>query len=200
MTPEATATGPVNRRAPSLSFMMLAIVVLLVAGSPGPSAAQIQALPLPEISSPADEATGESLPPQEDVPLPDALPLPGMGATTKPIPPPPPPLAVPTGPQVVVMQGLDKVTARISIVEVPVGGSARFGSLLIAARACQKSPPEEPPEATAFLEITETPVGASASSVFSGWMFASSPALSALEHPVYDVWVKDCKAVAPSAP
>jgi hypothetical protein len=183
----------------SLPLRVIGVGGLLLAGWVGPSVAQTQPLPLPEITSPADDSTGDALPPQEDVPLLDALPLPSTGATAKPIPPPPA-LAVPTGPQVVVLQGLDKVTARISLVEVPVGGSARFGSLLIAARACQKSPPEEPPEAAAFLEITETLTGATASSVFSGWMFASSPALSALEHPVYDVWVKDCKAVAPLAP
>jgi hypothetical protein len=156
--------------------------------------------PVPAAAPPPGEAegAGEAMPPQEDVPPPEPTPVPRAGQS-KPVPPPPPP-TVPTGPQAVVLQGLDKVTARISTIEVPVGGAAKFGSLTIVARACQKSPPEEPPEAAAFLEVTETPASAPPVSLFSGWMFASSPALSALEHPVYDVWVKDCKALAPGTP
>lgn len=189
-----------TRRLSGLHVIVLCCLLAAMEAAPGGAAAQTAPLPLPDMASPGDDSTGEALPPQEDVPLPDTLPFPVPGASSaKPVPPPPP-QTVPSGPQAVVLQALDKVTARISVVEVPVGGTARFGSLLIAARACQKSPPEEPPEAAAFLEITETPAGAIASSLFSGWMFASSPALSALEHPVYDVWVKDCKALAPSAP
>lgn len=159
----------------------------------------VPADPVPAAAaSPETEGPGEAMPPQEDVPPPEPTPVPRAGQS-KPVPPPPPP-TIPTGPQAVVLQGLDKVTARISTIDVPVGGAAKFGSLTIVARACQKSPPEEPPEAAAFLEITETPASAPAVSIFSGWMFASSPALSALEHPVYDVWVKDCKALAPGTP
>lgn len=94
---------------------------------------------------------------------------------------------------VVVMQGLDKITARTRTFEVPVGASRRFGSLEITARYCEKTPPEEPPERTAFLEIVDVRPDRAAVKVFTGWMFASSPALSALEHPVYDVWVVDCR-------
>lgn len=93
---------------------------------------------------------------------------------------------------VAVLRGLDKVTARISTFEAPVGTTVRFGTLEIIARTCDKRPPEEPPESAAFLDIWEAREGESAVSVFRGWMFASSPALSALEHPVYDVWVIDC--------
>ncbi len=96
---------------------------------------------------------------------------------------------------VVVMQGLDKITARTRTFEVPVGASRRFGSLEITARHCDKTPPEEPPERTAFLEIVDVRPDRAAVKVFTGWMFASSPALSALEHPVYDVWVVDCRIV-----
>ena len=98
-----------------------------------------------------------------------------------------------------VLQGLDKVTARISTFDAPVDGSVRFGSLEITARTCRKRPPEETPESAAFLEIRDIKPGEAPVEVFSGWMFASSPALSALEHPVYDVWVIDCKNDSSSA-
>jgi hypothetical protein len=92
-----------------------------------------------------------------------------------------------------VLQGLDKVTARISTLEAGVGQTVRFGSLEITVRACRKHPPEEEPESAAFLEIREKKADEEPKLLFSGWMFASSPALSALEHPVYDLWVVDCK-------
>ncbi|MDZ3838012.1 MAG: DUF2155 domain-containing protein [Rhodospirillales bacterium] len=97
------------------------------------------------------------------------------------------------------LQGLDKVTARISTIEAAVGRPVRFGTLEIVARHCDKTPPEERPEAAAFLQISEIKQGEPTELLFSGWMFASSPALSALEHPIYDVVVVDCVASS-SAP
>ena len=102
-----------------------------------------------------------------------------------------PALADPYG--VAVLQALDKVTARVTTLEAPLGDTVRYGSLEIIARACDKRPPEEPPESAAFLDIWEERPGEPVQGVFRGWMFASSPALSAMEHPVYDVWVLDCK-------
>lgn len=95
--------------------------------------------------------------------------------------------------ELAVLQGLDKVTARISTFEAPIDVPVRFGSLEITARTCQKRPPEETPESAAFLQIRDIKPGELPVAVFTGWMFASSPALNALEHPVYDVWVIDCK-------
>ncbi|GAB2174909.1 DUF2155 domain-containing protein [Dongia sp. agr-C8] len=92
----------------------------------------------------------------------------------------------------VLLQGLDKITARVSEIKVPVGGTVSFGALQITARACDKHPPEEAPEAAAFLEVVEVKPDEKPVQRFSGWMFASSPALSALEHPVYDLIVLDC--------
>jgi hypothetical protein len=89
---------------------------------------------------------------------------------------------------------LDKVTARVKTFEAPVNSSARFGTLSIIVRACYTHPPEETPENTAFLEITDLRNGEAPVEVFRGWMFSSSPALSAVEHPVYDVWVLECRA------
>jgi len=92
----------------------------------------------------------------------------------------------------VVLQGLDKVTARVSKFTVKLDTPVEFGTLEITARACHKKPPEEAPESTAFLEIHEKQEGSPEELLFSGWMFASTPGLSALQHPVYDVWVLDC--------
>ena len=94
--------------------------------------------------------------------------------------------------EIAVLQGLDKITARISTIEAPIGATVSFGALQITARACDKRPPEEPPESAAFLEIVEVKPDEPPTTRFIGWMFASSPALSALEHPVYDLWVIDC--------
>lgn len=99
----------------------------------------------------------------------------------------------------VVLQGLDKVTARVSRLEAPVGQFIKFGNLEIVARKCDKRPPTETPESAAFLDIAELKPGEAASPVFRGWMFASSPALNPMEHPVYDIWVLDCKNMTSSS-
>lgn len=91
------------------------------------------------------------------------------------------------------LRGLDKITARITTFDAPIEEPVRFGTLEILARTCEKRPPEEPPEVTVFLEIAEIKPGEPPTPLFTGWMFASSPAVSALEHPVYDVWAIDCK-------
>ena len=98
-----------------------------------------------------------------------------------------------------VMQGLDKITARVSRFDAPVGQAVRFGTLSILVRDCEKSAPEERPENAAFVQIDETRPKEQKSRLFSGWMFSSSPALSALEHPVYDVNLLECKP-PPGAP
>lgn len=91
------------------------------------------------------------------------------------------------------LQALDKITARISRIETGVDEVAKFGTLEITLRACRETPPLEKPESAAFLEIVDRRPDSAPEMVFSGWMFASSPALSALEHPIYDVWVLDCR-------
>ncbi len=113
------------------------------------------------------------------------------------------------------LRALDKITGRATDIEVKVGEPVVYGSLEVDLQSCFQAPPEEPPESAAFLRIRSTqPVAVetmeaavSADTVstvdpenpvlFSGWMFASSPGLSALEHPVYDVWVIRCTAPAP---
>jgi hypothetical protein len=87
------------------------------------------------------------------------------------------------------LMALDKVTARATPISVRVGQSASFGSLTIAVRACAVRPPDQPADATAFLDITDSHPGASA---FHGWMLVSAPEVSMLEHPIYDVRVAGC--------
>ena len=101
-------------------------------------------------------------------------------------------------PAAAVLQALDKVTGRVRVIEAPIGAPMRFEALEITARACRKRPPEETPETVAFLEIDDARPGQPPRRVFTGWMFASSPAVSALEHPVYDIGVIDCKIARPS--
>ncbi len=92
----------------------------------------------------------------------------------------------------VLLQGLDKVTARISEIHATNGTPVRFGTLEITTHKCLKRPPEETPESAALIVIREVRSPQKRPVLFRGWMFTSSPALNALEHPVYDIWVKDC--------
>ena len=93
------------------------------------------------------------------------------------------------------IQALDKITARISTLKVQIDTPARFGTLSVVVRRCAYHPPEEPPEDAAFIEVTDNGHDAEKppKPVFNGWMFASSPAVSAMEHPVYDLTLLSCK-------
>lgn len=103
-------------------------------------------------------------------------------------------------PTIAVLRALDKITARITELEIPVGGKQGFGTLTIDVQYCRSRPPIEPPESFAYLTIHDRPAGQTEEvKVFEGWMLASSPALNGLEHPVYDVWVIACKAAAPES-
>lgn len=91
------------------------------------------------------------------------------------------------------LQVLDKVTARISVLKAPVGQAAQYGTLTIVVRACNARPPDEVPDAAAFLEMIDSRRSGGSQQVFRGWMFANAPGVSMLEHPVYDVRVLDCR-------
>lgn len=95
---------------------------------------------------------------------------------------------------VAVFAALDKVTARISELEVPVDETVEFGGLKVTPRICYSRPPTERPKTTTFVEIEETKLDGSTDRLFTGWMLAESPGLNALEHPVFDVWLTGCKA------
>ncbi|TAN49841.1 MAG: DUF2155 domain-containing protein [Rhodospirillales bacterium] len=94
---------------------------------------------------------------------------------------------------VAILQALDKITARVQTLEAPVGDTLKFGTLQVIVRVCYRRPAEETPESSAFLDVWEMKHGQAPLEVFRGWVFASSPALSAVEHPVYDVWLLDCR-------
>lgn len=114
----------------------------------------------------------------------------------------------------VVLRALDKITGNSTDLESKVGQTIQFGRLEVTVRACFQAPPEDTPESAAFVEVTSNtpeerarlpggrePTAASAQTaqteggrIFSGWMFASSPGLNALDHPTYDVWVISCTA------
>ena len=98
--------------------------------------------------------------------------------------------------RVATMQALDKITARISTLSAPVGEARQFGTLEVTIKRCAFHPPEETPENAAYVVIRDLGYDPSVApaEVFSGWMFSSSPAISALEHPVYDITLLACSA------
>lgn len=97
---------------------------------------------------------------------------------------------------VAVFSGLDKITATIIKFEIPVNSTKQFGSLRVTPRICYTKPPTEAPKTTSFVEVNEVQLDGKVKKVFSGWMFASSPGLNALEHPVYDVWLTNCRTTS----
>lgn len=88
---------------------------------------------------------------------------------------------------------LDKVTARISKLEVPLNQSVEFGSLKLTPRTCYARPATEQPKTTSFVEVDERDLQGQQKRIFTGWMFAESPGLNAVEHPVFDIWLTGCK-------
>jgi len=114
-----------------------------------------------------------------------------------------PPAPVPMGPPrtpanaVLVMTGLDKITGRPTRIVARLNQPVEFATLTITARYCYSTPPSETPETSAFLQIDDHRPDQPERRVFSGWMYASSPGLNGLQHPLYDVWVISCSANAP---
>src|SRR5262245_58101712 len=89
--------------------------------------------------------------------------------------------------------GLDKITGRIITFDAAVGETVQFGALQVTPRICYTRPPTETPNTDAFIEVDEVTLQGEVKRIFTGWMFASSPGLHAVEHPIYDVWLTDCK-------
>jgi len=135
-------------------------------GQPGPSQA---ALPGPTQPPPA----GAALQPGDEV------------VTTLPTVKIPNPTAV--------FAGLDKITGRITTFEAAIGETVKFGALQVTPRACYTRPLTEPQNTDGFLEVDEITLQGETRRIFTGWMFAASPGLHAVEHSIYDVWLTDCK-------
>lgn len=94
---------------------------------------------------------------------------------------------------VAVFSALDKVTARIKQLKVPINETVKFGALKVTPRVCYSRPATERPKTTTFVEVDEIQLDGNESRIFSGWMFAESPGLNAVEHPVFDVWLTRCE-------
>lgn len=97
------------------------------------------------------------------------------------------------------MQAMDKITGRVSIIEVPVGGEVKFGTFSIVVRACKTRPEGEIPENFAFVDVSDKSFNREELNIFKGWMLSSSPAVNAVEHPIYDVWLLKCINGTPNA-
>ncbi len=103
--------------------------------------------------------------------------------------PPPQRIANPTA----VFSGLDKITGRIISFDVAINETVQFGALQVTPKVCYSRPPTETPNTDAFVQVDEVTLSGEIKRIFEGWMFAASPGLHAIEHPIYDVWVTDCK-------
>jgi len=95
--------------------------------------------------------------------------------------------------QTAVLQILDKITAKVKTFEVDVNDNVLFESLNIEIYACHTNPPEEIPENFVLLKIFDNLNLENSHLIYQGWMISSSPAATPLEHPIYDLWLKDCK-------
>jgi hypothetical protein len=138
-------------------------------------------------------ATPAALPPGQRPPVPQRGPQP---ANTAPQPgdevvvePPARKITNPTA----VFSGLDKITGRIISFDVAINETVRFGALEVTPRACYTRPPTEASQTDGFLEVDELTLQGELKRIFTGWMFAASPGLNAVEHPIYDIWLTDCK-------
>jgi hypothetical protein len=97
-----------------------------------------------------------------------------------------------------VFSGLDKITGRIISFDAAINETVQFGALQVTARACYTRPPTEATNTDAFVDVDEVTLKGEIKRIFTGWMFASSPGLHAVEHPIYDVWLTDCSSPVPS--
>lgn len=153
----------------------------------------LPALALLAILTAGVQAQGVKIDLAQQTPSPQAKP-----ATAKPPAGPlaqtPPP--APSGPMTLMLRGLDKITGRPTEITAPIGKPVKFATLTITARYCYSTPASETPETSAFLQVEDRRPGQPMRRIFSGWMYASSPGLNGMEHPLYDVWVINCRGGA----
>lgn len=168
------------------------------AGRP-PGGVQQQDLPAPG-AQPGQPASLPGLPPGQRQPRGTPQP-PGTAPTDAVAPPAPPPndevVIEPPAQKIpnnqAVLSGLDKITGRIISFDVAIGETVQFGALQVTPRVCYTRPPTETPSTDSFLEVDEITLQGEIKRLFTGWMFAASPGLHAIEHPIYDIWLADCK-------
>ncbi len=188
----------------------------------GPAAAQAQIIQVPQVQPPSDQFAPQFIPdtqqPAPDTqlpapatqqpapntlqPAPDTLQQPDLGGQqpgtlapdTQSVP------DVQTEPEathisnpVAVFAGLDKITGRIIKFDVYINETVQFGALQVTPRVCYTRPPTEEPQTDAFVEVDEITLNRKIQRIFTGWMFAASPGLHAVDNAVYDVWLTDCK-------
>ena len=160
-----------------------------------PTAAPPAQQPLPGPNSPAaNVAPGQRQPlrPGQTGPAPvDTTTQPGDEVVTA---PPVQKIVNPTA----VFAGLDKITGRITKFDVAINETVQFGALQVTPRVCYTRPPTETQNTDAFVQVDEITLQGEVKRIFSGWMFAASPGLHGVEHPIYDVWLTDCKGGAPA--
>jgi hypothetical protein len=96
--------------------------------------------------------------------------------------------------------GLDKITGRTITFDVYVDETVQFGTLQVTPRVCFSRPATEAPKTSSFIEVDEITLDRNIRRIFTGWVFADSPGLNAIEHPVYDIWLKNCKMESEVAP
>jgi hypothetical protein len=106
----------------------------------------------------------------------------------------------PQGGTTLLLRGLEKITGRPTNIVAPIGKPVTFNTLTITARYCYSTPASETPETTAFVQIDDHRPDQNQRHIFSGWMYASSPGLNGMQHPLYDVWVLSCNNNAAGAP
>ena len=119
---------------------------------------------------------------------------PQAGASEAPATPP----TAPQGGTSLLLRGLDKITGRPTNITAPIGKQVKFATLTITARFCYSTPASETPETAAFVQVEDHRPDQAARKIFSGWMYASSPGLNGVEHPLYDVWVISCNNTVPT--
>jgi hypothetical protein len=107
-------------------------------------------------------------------------------------------VAAAPGRPTLLLRGLDKITGRAFDIIAPLNTPAKFATLTVTARYCYSTPPSETPETAAFVQIEDNRPDKPKREVFSGWMYASSPGLNGMQHPLYDVWVIFCRTNAPA--
>ncbi|MBP1850565.1 hypothetical protein J2Z17_002002 [Rhizobium halophytocola] len=102
--------------------------------------------------------------------------------------------------KVAVFSGIDKITGRITTFDVYVGETVQFGALQVTPKVCYSRDDSETQQIDGFVEVDEITLDRKIRRIFSGWMFAASPGLNAVEHPIYDVWLKNCKQTSDVPP